>query len=114
MTTGAAWHTEEDPDWDVIKPWAWFDKDDVIDIPMSWVAWLADKGTTYSSHTITVAADLVCSQSSQSAGVITIRVKKNPSGAALVNNTKYTVTCHIVGTDGQEQDRTLFLKVAVT
>ena len=114
MTTGAAWHTDEDATVEVVKPWAWFDKDDIIDIPMSWAAWLADKGTTYSSHTITVHADLVCPASSQSAGVITIRVKKNPSGAALVNNQKYAVTCHIVGVSGQEQDRSLFLKIGVT
>ena len=114
MTTGAAWHIEEDADWEIVKPWAWFDKDDVVDIPISWVAWLADKGTTYASHTVIVAADLECVQSAQAAGVITMRIRKNSAGSTLVNGTKYAVTQRIVGANGQIQDRSWYLKVGQT
>lgn len=114
MTTGDAWHVDEDATVEVVKPWAWFDKDDIIKIPMSWVDWLADKGTTYSSHTIVVGTGLVCPSSSHASGIITIEIKKDPAGAALVNGQKYTVTCRLVGADGQSQDRTLHLKIAVT
>lgn len=114
MTTGAAWHIEEDADWEVIKPWAWWDINDIIDIPISWVDWLADKGTTYGSHTVICATGFVCTQSSQAGGVITMRIKKDPSGPDLVNGTKYAITQRIVGADGQTQDRTWFLKIAVT
>lgn len=114
MTTGAAWHIEEDPAWEIVKPWAWFDKDDVIDIPMSWVDWLADKGTTYGSHTIVVSTGLECVQSSESAGVVTIRIRKDPAGPDLVDKFKYAFTCRMVGANGEKQDRTLYLKVGVT
>jgi len=114
MTTGAAWHIEEDADWEVVKPWAWFDKDDVIDIPISWVDWLADKGTTYGSHTVIVAAGLECVQSSESAGVVTMRIRKDPAGADLVDRQKYAVTQRFVGLNGEKQDRTWYLKVAQT
>lgn len=113
MTTGAAWIIEGEPPEDLVKPWAWFDKDDIIDIPFDWTLWLADKETTYGSHEVTTHADLICTNptTGESGGVIKSRIKKNPAGADLVNNTKYWVTCHIVAADGQESDQTLEFKV---
>lgn len=111
MTT--AWHVDEDED-EVPKPWAWFDKDDVIDIPIDWSDWLTDKGTTYSLHTVIPDAGLVCVQSSQLAGVVTVRISKDPSGDDLVNGRKYGFTVRMQGANGEIQDRTFFLKVAVT
>lgn len=112
MATGAAWIIEQEPPEEVVKPWAWFDKDAIVDIPFDWVAWLADKESTYGSHSVTTHADLECTNptTGESSGVIKSRIQKKAAGADLVVNTKYWVTCHIVADDGQEEDQTLWLK----
>ncbi len=110
MTTGAAWHIEEDADWEIIKPWAWFDVNDIADIPINWADWLEDKGTTYASHTIICEAGLECTASAEDAGVITMRIQKDAL-VDLVEFQKYYVTQRIVGADGQRKDRTWYLKI---
>lgn len=105
MATGLAWNMSNP-----LKPWAYFDVDSVRDVPFEWDLWLADIGSTYASHTITVADGLECSTSSQSGGVVKARIKKSASGV-LVNNQKYSFTCHIVAANGEEEDQTLFLKI---
>lgn len=108
MPTGAAWNVSNP-----LKPWAWFDKDSVRDIPFEWDLWLEDVGASYASHSISCQDGLVCTQSSQSAGVIKARIKKNPSGPDLVDGDKYWVTCHIIASDGQEEDQTVYLRITV-
>jgi hypothetical protein len=108
MTIGAAW-TVDDPL--KPKPWAWFDKDEVQDIPLTITAWLADKGTTYGSHLVEPDADLECPTTDHIAGVIKMRIKKKPTGAALVANRKYGFTLRLTGADGQIEDITLYLKI---
>lgn len=106
MTTGQAWNLENQ-----LKPWAYFDADAIRDIPFEWDLWLADIGSTYASHTITVAAGgLECASSSQSGGTIKARIKK-AVGGILTAGTKYAVTCHIVAANGEEEDQTLYLKI---
>jgi hypothetical protein len=113
MPTGAAWIIEGEPPEELVRATAWFDKDAIVDIPLSWVAWLADKETTYSSHSVTTHPDLECTNptTGESGGVIKVRIKKNPAGADLVVNRTYWFTCHIVASDGQEDDQTLYLKI---
>ena len=106
--TGAAWHIEEDAD-EIPRPWAWFDMDAILDLPFHWEDWLADKGTTYSSHTVICDAGVTNVASSQSAGVILVRVKQDTM-APMVAGTKYAVTCRIVGVNGEQEDQTLYLK----
>lgn len=117
MATGAAWNDATAATDEVVKPWAFFDKDDIVDIPFELGDWLDDKDTTYASHTVTTHADLECTNptTGYDAGtrIVKSRIRKNPAGSALVNGTKYWVTFHLVGADGQEKDRTVYLKAAL-
>ena len=108
MTTGAAWNVSNP-----LKPWAYFDADAVREIPFDWIDWLADIGASYASHVITTHVDLECTNptSGHVAGVIGAFINKAPAGADLVIGTKYWVTCHIVASDTQEDDQTLWLKI---
>ena len=108
MTTGAAWQIDQEAP-DVIKPWANFDTDAILDIPFDWSEWLADKETVYGSHTIQTHPDLECTTSSQAQGIIKARIKK-ASAATLTIGTKYWIRCRIVAADGQTDDQTLYLK----
>ncbi len=108
MTTGAAWQIEQEAP-EVIKPWANFDADAKLDIPFDWIDWLADKGTTYAGHTITTHPSLACTASVQSGGIVKARIE---AAAALTVGTKYWVKCHIVDSDDQEDEQTLYLKAA--
>ena len=105
MTTGAYWN-QSNP----LKPWGYFDPDAVLDFPFDWAAWLADIGDTHASHTITVAAPLSCTSSSEAAGVITVRIEKTLGSTPVVGQ-KYKITCHIKTTDGQEEDQSVYLKI---
>lgn len=108
MATGDAWTIDQEAP-DVLKPWAQFDVDSIIDIPFDWTTWLEDKGTAYGSHTILTHASLECPTSSQSGGVIKARIKKASAGT-LTEGTKYWVTCRIVTADGQQEDQTVYLR----
>lgn len=103
---GSTWDTS-----DPSKPWAIFDPNAVRDIPLDWSEWIADIGGTYSSHSITAISPIECVTSSHLAGVITARIKVT-DGAAYVVGTKYPIKCTIVMTDGQRDDRTVWLKLA--
>lgn len=107
MTTGQAWNLDNP-----LKPWAYFDTDAIRDIPFEWDLWLADIGSTYARHEITVAAGLECTNptTGESGGVIKARIKK-ATGGILTAGTKYAVTCHIVAANGEEEDMTLYLKI---
>ncbi len=107
MTIGAAWNID-----DPTKPWALFDPDANIPIPIGLDDWLADLGTAYGSHSIVTAAPLECvSAGTYSAGTILVRMKLVAS-PVFTQGTKYPFTVRVVGADGITQDdRTLWLKV---
>lgn len=92
---------------DPTKPTGIKDPEAVLDYPISFAAWLADIGDTYSSHTVTPDADggLVINSSSQAAGVITPII----SGGVVGKKASFTI--HIVTTGGREDDRTFYLKI---
>lgn len=107
MATGNFWQ-----DTDTDKPWGPMDPDDKLAIPLEIADMLTGMGTTYASHDIIVSSPLECtSEGSHSAGVITgVRIQL-ASGAAYVEGTKYPMTLRLVGADGQQRDRTLWIKV---
>lgn len=107
MTIGAAWNLD-----DPTKPWALWDPDANIVIPIGIDAWLADLGTTYGSHSIITAAPLQCaSPGSYASGTIGVRMKLVAS-PTFKPGVKYPFTVRLVGADTLTQDdRTLWLKV---
>ena len=105
MPTGDFWD-QTNP----AKPFGLFDPDAVIDIPFDWTAYLTGIGSTYSSHVASAQEGLDVVSSSESDGVVTVRVRKDPAGS-LSTGQKYWVRCHIVAADGQEEDQTLWLKI---
>lgn len=108
MATGNFWNVADDP----LKPYGPFDPDGVYDIPFDWATWLAnlDVADSYFSHTFELEAGLEEVSSSQALGVITLRVRASGT-PALIAKQKYYMTCHIVTTNGQKEDQTLYLKV---
>jgi len=108
MTIGAAWDVS-----DPKKPWALWDPDANIKIPIGVDAWLADLGTTYGSHQVIANAPLQCvAAGSYAAGTIEVRMALVAS-PTYTAGTKYPFTLRITGADGiTKDDRTLWLKVA--
>ena len=106
MATGAAWNVDNP-----LKPWALFDVDAVRDIPFDWSVFLASIGSTFTSATAIAAQGLEVVSVTPSDGVAIVRIRKDPE-IALVANQKYAVTCHIVAGNGEEDDQTVYLKIA--
>lgn len=106
MTTGSFWNTTKE-----FAPWGYHDKDSVIIYPIDWNTWLADSGTTYASHTVTAELPFEVSASTQAAGIIYATIRKKAGEDDPTIGQKYYVRCHIVCANGEEQDRTLYLKV---
>lgn len=106
MATGAAWNVDAP-----LKPWALFDADAVRDIPFDWNTFLTSIGSTFTSATATAAQGLEVVSVTPSDGVAIVRVRKDPD-IALVAGQKYAVTCHIVAGNGEEDDQTVYLKIA--
>lgn len=109
MATGAFWNVDS-PD----KPFGPFDVNAIIDFPLDVSSWLADElGTTYASHLVFLPTGSpleIVSQGIHNAGVITPRIKV-AAGATYTLGTKYGFTLRIVGADGQQDDRTLYLQL---
>ena len=105
MTTGSFWNVDRP-----LKPWGYFDPDGVYDIPFDWVTWLAGLTDTYASHTFIAATGIEVVLSGEAAGVITVRVQKDPL-ETLTPGVKYGLTCRITTTSGQVEDQTVYLKV---
>lgn len=107
MATGDAWNVD-----DPTKPWALWDPDANIKIPVYLDDWIAELSTTYGSHDIITAAPLECAdEGTYVDGVIAVRMKlvATPSYTA---GQKYPFTIRITGADGiTKDDRTLYLKV---
>lgn len=107
MTIGAAWNID-----DPTKPWALWDPQANIKIPIGVADWLTELGTAYGSHSIIAAAPLECDDAGTHAdGVIPVRMSLVAT-PTFVQGRKYPFTIRIVGTDGiTTDDRTLYLKV---
>lgn len=105
MATGSFWNVD-----DPTKPWGKHDPNSIINYPFDWNAWLTDSGTTYQSHTVTVEDPLEVASSTQAAGIITVKVKTKTGGTPVVGK-KYRLTVHIVCTNGEEQEQSVFLKI---
>lgn len=104
MATGAAWDVRTNP----AKPTARLDMDAIRDIRVDWSEWLDDIGSVYASHTVIVSPPLVHVGSSHAAGVVTVRVSTDGTGTL---NQRCPITVRIVAADGQQDDRTLYLKL---
>lgn len=105
MATGDLWNVD-----DPLKPWALFDTNAIIDIPFEIADWLTSLGSTYADHEVIAPTPLECVTSTHSAGVITMRMQVL-DGAEPVIGTKYPFTVRLICADGQQDDRTLFLKL---
>ncbi len=106
MTSGTAWDLS-----DPSKPWALFDPDAIRIIPIDVSALIDSMGTTYASHSVSVAPPLAClDQGTHSAGVIPVKMALDV-GSSFTSGMKYPFTIRVVGSDGQQDDRTLWLKV---
>jgi len=108
MTTGAAWNLD-----DPKKPWADWDPDANIVIPIFVDDWLAELGVTYGSHSIITASPLQCvNQGLYSAGIIGVRMSLVGLPPAFTPGKKYPFTLRIIGNDTlTRDDRTLWLRV---
>lgn len=107
MTIGAAWNID-----DPTKPFALWDPQANIVIPIGLDDWLAELGTTYGSHSIIAPAPLECaSPGVYTAGIIGVRMKLTAS-PTYVAGTKYPFTIRVIGADAvTTDDRSLWLKV---
>lgn len=106
MTTGSFWNVDNP-----LKPWGRMDPQSKIDIPFDWQDWIADTDTQLKSWTITCESPLECVQSQETEdGLITARIRVADGGEVTIKQ-KYTVTCHIIASDGQEDDQTVYLKM---
>lgn len=107
MATGAAWDVS-----DPLNPWALWDPDANIKIPVFLDDWIGELSTSYGSHQVITAAPLeVADAGTYSGGVIAVRMKLVASPTYKAG-TKYPFTIRLTGADGiTKDDRTLWLKV---
>lgn len=84
-----------------IKGWA-HDPDAILDYTISWADWLAT-GDAIDSATWTVPVGVTKVSQVETTTLATIEVSGGTAG------TSYDLTCHIVTTDGREDDRTIRL-----
>jgi hypothetical protein len=105
MTTGSFWNVDNP-----LKPWGYHDDESIIIYPFDWTAWLADSGTSYTSHTAVADDPLEVSASTYANGVVSVTVKTKTLGHPVIGQ-KYAVTCHIVCANGEEEDQTVYLKI---
>lgn len=105
MATGDFWNVD-----DPLKPWGLFDPEAILDFPISIADWLVDMDSTYASHSIITAAPLECDDSAHSAGIITVRMSLVVT-PVYTSGVKYPFTLRLVCADGQQDDRTFWLKV---
>lgn len=108
MATGSLWNLDNP-----LKPWALFDTNAILEIPFELEDWLASLGAGYDSHELIAPAPLEGvndDYSSVDGGIIAITIKV-AAGAEFVKGKKYPFTVHLVCDDGQEDERTLWLKL---
>lgn len=114
MKTGDFWNLD-----DPAKPWGLFDLDAELVFPIYVDEWLAEMGTTYSSHQVIAVSPLECSAGvhavNEGLDVIYVRAQR-ASGAEFKVGIKYPFTLRLIGANGpdgagtQVDDRTLWLK----
>jgi hypothetical protein len=105
---GSAWNINNPA-----KPFAIWDPDADIGIPIGLADWLAtDLGVGYSSHQVLTAPPLVCEDPGAYVdGVVRVRMALIP-GAEFTAGVKYPFTIRVFGDDGTtKDDRTLWLQV---
>lgn len=104
---GEAWNID-----DPTKPWALWDPDANLIIPIGVTDWLAEMGVAYGSHQVIAAAPLECAdQGTNVGGVIGVRMKL-AAAAVYKKGTKYPFTIRLTGADAiSKDDRTLWLQV---
>lgn len=107
MATGAAWNVD-----DPAKPWALWDPDANIKIPVYLDDWIAELSTSYGSHQIITAAPLECADAGTYVdGLIAVRMKLVTT-PTYVTGRLYPFTVRLTGADAvTKDDRTLWLKV---
>lgn len=108
---GAAWNVDNPA-----KPFADFDAEADIKIPIGLAAWLAELGVGYGSHEVLVPLPLECASpgtyGSDDAGTVLVRMRVKPGETVAAAATKYPFTIRVNGDDGTTQDdRTFYLKV---
>lgn len=104
---GSNWNVD-----DPTKPWALWDPNANIVIPIGVADWLAELGVSYQSHSIIAAAPLECAdQGNHVDGTIGVRMKLVASPTYTAGK-KYPFTLRLVGADGvTTDDRSFWLKV---
>lgn len=104
---GDAWNVD-----DPAKPWALWDPEADVKIPVGLDDWLTELGVGYDSHDVLTSAPLECaSEGVYSAGTVLIRMKL-VTAAVYEAGLKYPFTIRVFGDDGTTRDdRTLWLKV---
>lgn len=113
MTTGSFWDITTNSK----KPTGEIDKNDILDIPWDWAEWLADAGTAITIATFTATPTspmrVVTSSIINSGTGVLVRVAVDLGvyDASLNLNQKYPVLLHIVASDGQEKDQSLWFKI---
>src|SRR6185503_10577845 len=99
---GANWHYDADTP-DDPKPFALWDPDANIVIPIGLVDWLAELGVAYLSHEVITAAPLECASiGTYVAGTIGVRMKLVAS-PVYTAGVKYPFTVRVHGSDGLTQ-----------
>lgn len=93
------------------KPWGIMDPQAILDFPIDFSDWLQEIGANYSSHLIDVDGPLNLVQSSESDGVITLRLSTTAYDPDDHLGNKYAVNIHVVADDGQEDERTVWIKL---
>lgn len=108
MATGTLWNIGNP-----LKPWALFDTHAELEIPFELEDWLTSLAAAYASHEVIAEAPLECVSDDYTAddgGIIAIRIKV-AAGAEFTKGVKYPFTVRLVCDDGQQDDRTLWLKL---
>lgn len=80
------------------------DPDAVLDYSFVWTAWLADAETIATAE-VTVETGLTEDSEADDGSVVTVWLSGGTAGK------NYAVTCHIVTSDGREDDRTMTIRV---
>ena len=93
------------------KPWGPFDPAAVILFPFDIADWLAEMGSTYADHTVTAPAPLEhINGKAYANGVIWVKLRL-ATGATYKLLTKYPFTVRLICADGQQDERTFWLKL---
>lgn len=109
MATGNAWNLADEPP-KVGYPWAWWDGNSTIDVPIYIADWMDMLGSAYASHEMVLDEGLECVSSSYSDDIIVARIKAD-AGATLEEDEKYGFTFRVTTANGQVDDRTLYFRV---